>query len=869
MTTASRASQAHDVQSRRVTDSGTAACFIEKQFPVSKLSKESYAERTAKQSQTLTGLGKWWGRKPLVLCRSTILGLLLPVTGDPAKDREVFLRLLTMDDDGMLRRKSINIPASRLFDRLGPQDRSRYFGLSSSEEKVRFKRGISAEDKEQLQKRVFLSLSYDERLEYCDRPEQIDGPSVDSWRVINGHLGTQASSLPELVAELGKRRFGRVPRVGDSFCGGGSIPFEAARLGCESYGSDLNPVGALLTWGALNLVGGGSDVVNELNTAQQEVFAAVDREITQWGIEHREPDPKTRRRWRADAYLYCAEATCPECGWRIPLAPSWVIGKGTRTIARLVPDKQNRRYDVEILTAVSKSALDAASSGTVKDLQLVCPCKAQTPLRVIRGDGRGTFGDSKSLLRPWENADVVPRENDIFGERLYCVRWVDAWVDHDGKMRTERHYRAPTATDLAREGQVLDLLLERFAGWQAQGVLPSRKIEPGTETSRLARERGWIHWHHLFTPRQLLTNGLLLSKAREAKDRTVRAGLLILSGRVLDWNSRLCRWHNSAENEKTEQTFFNQALNTLFNYGVRPVRALDTTWLARLSVAPVSGRSSVQPLDARAIDYTADLWITDPPYADAVNYEELSEFFLAWYEHELPRLFPDWYSDSKRALAVRGSDESFRSVMVDCYRRLASHMTDNGLQAVMFTHQDAGVWADLALILWAAGLRVTAAWCIATETTSALKSGNYVQGTVLLVLRKQRSTEKAFLDEVYPEVEAEVRQQLDSMLALAAYAAALRVLTAKRIEEIDVADELQRSRPRDEISPVEQVIRNAVRIACDHLVPRGIDSHLWKSLSSLERLYLKGIEMESHGERRSGVYQELLAGALRNRQDNV
>src|SRR6266851_8839387 len=104
-----------------------------------------------------------------------------------------------------------------------------------------------------------------------------------------------------------------------------------------------------------------------------------------------------------------------------------------------------------------------------------------------------------------------------------------------------------------------------------------------------------------------------------------------------------------------------------------------------------------------------------------------------------------------------------RIVLVDCYRNLAAHMPENGYQIVMFTHQNASVWADLALILWAAGLRVTAAWTIATETDTGLKEGNYVQGTVLLVLRKQTSEDTAFLDEVYQEVEAEVRRQLDSM----------------------------------------------------------------------------------------------------------
>jgi adenine-specific DNA methylase len=108
----------------------------------------------------------------------------------------------------------------------------------------------------------------------------------------------------------------------------------------------------------------------------------------------------------------------------------------------------------------------------------------------------------------------------------------------------------------------------------------------------------------------------------------------------------------------------------------------------------------------------------------------------------------------------------------------------------MFTHQDASVWADLTLILWAAGLRVTAAWTIGTETESALKTGNYVQGSVLLICRKRTEEVPLFMDEVSHRVEEEVKRQLDNMVALeddsdpnfsdadyqlAAYAAALRV----------------------------------------------------------------------------------------------
>lgn len=187
------------------------------------------------------------------------------------------------------------------------------------------------------------------------------------------------------------------------------------------------------------------------------------------------------------------------------------------------------------------------------------------------------------------------------------------------------------------------------------------------------------------------------------------------------------------------------------------------------------------------------------------------------------------------------------------------------------------MWADLALILWAAGLRVTAAWTIATETGSALKKGNYVQGTVLLVLRKRTSDATAFTDELKVQIEDEVTSQLDAMQALdedetdpsfgdtdyqfAAYAAALRVLTQySSVEEWDIERELSRSRKSGEPSPIEGIIDEAVQIAADHLIPQGFDSFLWKTLTPEERLYLKGLELESHGEFRTGAYQELARG---------
>ncbi len=236
----------------------------------------------------------------------------------------------------------------------------------------------------------------------------------------------------------------------------------------------------------------------------------------------------------------------------------------------------------------------------------------------------------------------------------------------------------------------------------------------------------------------------------------------------------------------------------------------------------------------------------------------------------------DIAAEGGSALAVKGADENFRIAMVECYCRLAENMPDNGLQLVMFTHQDVDVWADLALILWSAGLRVTAAWTIATETDTSFRTGKYVQDTVLLVLRKRKGTLRGDRSDIYPDVQAEVQRQLKTMLEiddkeypnfgdsdyqLAAYAAALRVVTAySAIEDIDVERELRRIRRAGESSPLTDMIRSAVRIASDFLVPDGLDSVIWKRLLPEERFYIKGVEIEAHGEYRDGVYQEFARG---------
>ncbi|MBT3366891.1 MAG: DUF1156 domain-containing protein [Nitrospina sp.] len=849
--------------------------FIEVQFPVSKVSKESYKERKANLGQTLTGLGKWWGRKPLILVRSALLGLLMPAGIDPEKDRDIFLKILTMDGEGLLLRKYKSIPMKELYFHLTPSERKKYFNDILGNDKVAYLKSVKQNEKKELQRIVFNRLSYDGKLRYCRRPEEVDLIEESTWEQINNHLGTQAGNLQELIQELGKKRFGKVPVVGDCFCGAGSVPFEAARMGCEVYASDLNPVAMLLTWAALNINGASDEKIEKLREFQKKIYRLADKQITEWGIEHNE------KGWRALSYIYCTETVCPECGYKVPLAPSWVIGKGTKTIAILRKNPKGY-FDILIRSGVSKQEIiDANKTATVQSGSLICPnevCGKTTPITALRKDRRYEDSTVQYGLRMWEADGIVPKQDDIFQDRLYCIRYEEKYEDYRGNIRSARHYIEPDQKDIQNENETLRLLSEDLDALFAKGYAPKVKIEQGDKTSEPIKTRGWKYWHHMYNPRQLLMNSFLLKLiSRNSTTRDERVLGLLSLNRILNFNSKLSRWCPSVGVEKGVDVFSNQALNPLFNYSTLSLRSADSTWFFNLKNSQIERTSNFKVSDARHANAVSDIWITDPPYADAINYHELSEFFLAWDAKLLKEIFPKWYTDSKRALAVQGTGESFNKSMVEIYRNLADHMPDDGMQIVMFTHQDVKVWAELSLILWSAGLQVTAAWNIATETeASGLKQGNYVKGTVLLVLRKQTSDDTAYMDELYPDVEAEVKNQIDSMrdlddkddpnfndadYLLAAYAASLKVLTSyRRLEDIDVAYELSKSRSNKAKSPVEQIINEAVKIAYDYLIPTGIDSFVWKTLRPEERFYIKGLDLEKNGIYQLSAYQELARG---------
>lgn len=836
-------------------------------FPVQKLSFEAQRERKSVHGQILPSLGAYWkGRKPLIVVRAVILGLLLPKTGADQKDLEIFEKLLSFDDHGIARRALARrkltpdrLAQSNIFD----NQRLSYFETSlSNSKKFQWKRSITEEVKLDLICRYLSSLeSYVEKSQFCNRPDEVNQKWLYEpiWAPVQDHYshwGVTANSFEDLIEQFGILRFGKRPVVGDPFAGGGSIPFESARLGCNVYAGDLNPVACMLTWGAFNIIGISDSkrraLSEEIENVRDQIFDEVDR----LGYE------KSNDNEKAKAYLFCHETNCPQTGWTIPISGSWVISEKKSLIVKMVPNHRKQNFDLELKQGASSDELALARRGTAQKGKVIYEFegrKYENNIRSLRGDYTDHEGHSRNNLRKWEQGEIEPRADDLFTERLYAIQWFKA---EDNGKRKETYFATPTEFDFLQEAKLSRYVKENIEQWQSLGLVASLEIESGAETDRLLRERGWTHWHHFFNARQLLVQKIIMEHSKNSK---FPAELLVLAIRAIDYNNRGCQWGSSVTIPL--HLFYNQALNTLWNYGVRSSSDLVSKWKgSSLKFETIRSQSTQVYCQPANNPHPSDIYVTDPPYADAVHYHEITEIFISWLQKDLPIPFNQWTWDSRRSLAIKGSGLEFRQSMIEAYREMTSRMADHGYQCVMFTHSSIKVWADITNILWASGLQVASAWCVATETASAVREGNYIQGTVLLVLKKRQAEARTgykqiVLSKITSEVENQVKLMMNlneetknqlgetvfgsADIQLAGQAAALKILTSyTSIDGQDVSAFALRTQDNSS-NVVEDIVSRAIDIANSMLIPDIVKKSVWEKLTGLERYYLHMMEINT------------------------
>ena len=210
--------------------------------------------------------------------------------------------------------------------------------------------------------------------------------------------------------------------------------------------------------------------------AQADIVEAVDREITELGIEHDEHGN------RAKAYLWCLETRCPQTGWMVPIAPSWVISKNYRTCARLVPEPRPQTVRHRDRHRRVSSRTWGGFRRYTQDGDLVYELDGETyrtPIKTIRGDYRS----SRRADRPTGcgvgrklTSSLDPTTSSRNGSTASSGSPSDTLKIISGPSSSSPPRPKPTCDGSADRGASSR---KNLARWQEEGLVPDLAIEPG------------------------------------------------------------------------------------------------------------------------------------------------------------------------------------------------------------------------------------------------------------------------------------------------------------------------------------------------------------------------------------------------------
>ena len=667
--------------------------LAEVDFPIAEVSRHAAREKSIRHGHPST-LHLWWARRPLASSRAMLMALLLPDPCDP-RCPEAFKREARRILLGMHGRPEGWIEAN------GPDE-----GL----------------------RRVLLKFIAD----FANWNLAANGSWLDAARVL---VRAAHGAEPPLVV--------------DPFAGGGSIPLEALRLGCEAFASDLNPVACLILKVMLeDIPRHGPELADELRRVGGEIKQAAERELAD--LYPADPDGST-----PIAYLWARTVRCeaPNCGAEIPLLRSlWLAKKavfkregGKRIKVRgrqalrckvVRPAKGPPRVQLEVFEPETDKEVRA---GTVTRAKAGCVCcGAVLPPERVR----------TQLSEQCGGADVIfdGRGKRMGGARMTAV--VTLKEDEPG-----RRYRLPTDADYAavHEAQArLSGILDEWKHRGRQGLCPApdEPLPPvGTLGFRVQRY-GMMQWGDLFTARQKATLVELLRLIRGIAE-PLQVLLAIAVDRSADGSASVSSW--LASGEEVKHVFARQALPIVWDFGeANYVAETSRTWISSInSIAKVLELTSwtltsaqAQSADATGHplpDQAAGIWFTDPPYYDAIPYSDLSDFFLVWLKRALPDhpllrdpFDPDNPLSPKDREAVQDETKEcngrvkdrafFEDTMGDAFAEGRRVLAKDGIGSVVFAHKTTEGWEALLAGMIRGGWTITGSWPIATEMGSRLRA---------------------------------------------------------------------------------------------------------------------------------------------------
>lgn len=780
--------------------------LIEIAMPIKEISAESVRDKSIRHGHIST-LHLWWARRPLPVCRAVIFASLVPDPLDencPKAFSEAVEHLLMSK---IAYKPYEDIPYTAGYDTMEDNLRNRlmmFVGKFSDRYQKNTSEGKSTPPAEQLtpeslikwesknnpgiiglaQRLIWIaynsdlhpSKSYRElSAEFEFAKKRIAKAEDELYSYVDRHKESEhVTKLENELKEAIEAFQNNMPLVFDPFAGGGAIPLEAARLGCRSYGNDINPVAHIIEKGSAELpqkygkplsirqdefdsIYGeiGNQILEERNIRRYGDIINIPNRLS-FDIEYyaklllKETSSQLESEYPNDdkgqtpvAYYWVRTATCenPSCKASVPMLRQFYLANTTKKVY-LNPIIDGNKIDFDIVCGTYN---ESALPGWNKTGNLICPCC-------------GSVTTSKQVKKQAASIGL--------GERLVAIIV-------EGKSGKE--YKKPN-----------------FKLQQPEiGYSPYTPTEKMVVQSDLISSRGWgiTSWHQMFSNRQLNTISAFIEKFNNLKQclgnsdyyATLYTYLALWLDRIIVVNTSLGRWN--VRGEKIEHPFSKQAIAMVFDYpesnpfchsSGSAINQLD--WILRYleseSSSPFyahfANASSGEKGQFAKGEVTAA--ITDPPYYDAIAYADISDFFYVWMKRTLVDIYPENFSTPQTpkseectALKHHHSDDPkiakkhFENKLTQIFDAIESQTKD--IVSIMFAHQSTEAWTTLCNSIIDARMNITGSWPMDTEMAarSIAIAGAALESSVTVSCRP--SERKGFGD--YKEVKKAIAKKVE------------------------------------------------------------------------------------------------------------
>ena len=733
--------------------------LIEEAFPLQKVSEDSKHEKRVNHGH-ISSLHVWPARRPLAACRAVTIATLLP---DPA-----------------------DAP---------PKMKAEYTRLSGSP--------LPERQREYLCNDLIASLT-----RWGDENGQGDWDKKDQ----RGRWLNKLRIARELILMAYN---GHPPKVMDMFAGGGAIPLEAMRLGCEAIANDYNPVAWFILKCTLEypqrLTGKTTPIpeleLSEIPDLKNDDLADHVRLWGQWVLENARKELvqyyPTINDKQTVAYLWARTVPCqdPQCGATVPLLKTlWVCRKEEKTL----PDTSENRNRPDFLRLKETKNRTKVVINAKRALKF-CP-NPETKLVLFE------------IFAPREADDVgAPTMSGSTATCPFCCsQQPNDYIKrcgHEGTLKAQmttvvyqaeygKEYRPPTQAEI-NKAEISAETLEAIANQIPHGM-PDEAL-PKSDTSGAGRAfsvplYGFKKWSDLFTDRQLLALMTFVKWTRAAQEEIEKVGytpewieaingyLTCAFDRIAGYNSSLSFWHMVSE--AIGHTFIRYALPMTWDFseGAIPNEVpgsyqfcLDKILSSLKTVrrAHIVGTPSCEILRLSAVDLIdrkVNTIITDPPYYDAIPYADLSDFFYVWIRRTIDNQFFGALSDPltpkinefvQHAGRFNGDNDAakryYEKGMIESFQNAHETLSDDGRIVIAFAHKEPDAWETLVKAMIESGLVVTTSWPIDTEQRERMSAqGTAALATSLwLVCRKRKVNAKAGH---YGKVKREMQERVTERL---------------------------------------------------------------------------------------------------------